>query len=187
MPMPQAAPRTAAPNATYQLSLSRFAAGPECVRRAIDGLSQTALKARPITGKWSVQEIVFHLADAEVVGCERVRRLLAQPGATIQPFDQNRWVEVFAYNERSLEELHTALELFAALRADAARLFRHAAGDDFGKYLDHPEYGRLTLVGILDLYSEHSDKHVAQIHRRRQLLAEHPPAVGARAPAAMRV
>src|SRR5215210_6406951 len=52
---------------------------------------------RPAPGKWSIQEIVAHLADDELVGAYRIRLILAAPGTAIQAFDQDAWAKAGRY------------------------------------------------------------------------------------------
>ena len=94
--------------------LSVFEAAPRRIGLALEGLDAAALSARPIPEKWSIQEIVCHLADSDTVGSIRFRLALAQPGATFPGYDQERFqnrvlaafpaarVIVFGHTHRSL-------------------------------------------------------------------------------------
>ena len=70
------------------------------LKKAIHGLSSNQLKWQPAAGKWSIAEILAHLADTEIVAGWRMRSVLGANGTTIQPFDQNAWAAVFQYNQR---------------------------------------------------------------------------------------
>ena len=50
----------------------------------------------PAPGKWSIREILCHLADCETVFAFRLRQTLAEPGHVIQPFDQDLWAKNYA-------------------------------------------------------------------------------------------
>src|SRR3982074_981956 len=60
--------------------------------RLIKGVPTTKLRKRPAPDKWSVAEIVAHLADAEIVGGFRMRLILGAPGTPVAAFDQDAWV-----------------------------------------------------------------------------------------------
>ena len=60
--------------------------------RLIKGVSVSRLRKRPAPGKWSVAEILAHLADTELVGGFRIRMILGAPGTAITAFDQDAWV-----------------------------------------------------------------------------------------------
>jgi hypothetical protein len=55
------------------------------------------LMRRPAPGKWSIGEIVAHLADDELVGAYRIRKILEEPGTAIQSFDQDKWAATGKY------------------------------------------------------------------------------------------
>ncbi|HEY6181445.1 MAG TPA: DinB family protein [Terriglobales bacterium] len=66
---------------------------------AIKGLDKKKLNKRPAPGKWAINEILAHLADAEVVGSWRMRIILNQNGAPIHAFDQDIWATTFNYQK----------------------------------------------------------------------------------------
>ena len=73
------------------------------------GLSKKQLSRRPAPGKWSIGEILAHMADAELVIGYRVRLILASNGTAIQAFDQDAWAETFSYSRPTVvEELRGA-------------------------------------------------------------------------------
>src|SRR5215831_15688389 len=71
------------------------------------------LKWRPEPAKWSIAEIIAHLADAEVVASWRMRSVIGENGITIQPFDQDAWASTFNYRGRDAKH---SLEVFQTLR-----------------------------------------------------------------------
>src|SRR3954469_4637469 len=70
------------------------------LKKAIQGLTPSQLKWRPEPAKWSIAEVIAHLADTEIVASWRLRSVVAENGTTIQPFDQDAWASVFEYRER---------------------------------------------------------------------------------------
>ena len=69
---------------------------PKKLQTLIKPLSKKQLTQRPEPGKWSVGEILAHLADAELVGGWRMRLILGNNGVSLQPFDQDVWADTFA-------------------------------------------------------------------------------------------
>ena len=59
--------------------------------RLIKGVPASKLRKRPGPEKWSVAEILAHLADAEIVTGWRMRQILGAPGTPIQAYDQDSW------------------------------------------------------------------------------------------------
>ena len=83
------------------------------LERLIKGVSLAKLRRRPAPGKWSVSEIVAHLADAEIVGGYRLRLILGSPGAPIVAYNQDEWVTSGHYHKRDPRK---SVALFRALR-----------------------------------------------------------------------
>ena len=58
------------------------------LHKIIKPLSKKELRRRPAAGKWSIAEVLAHLADAELVAGWRLRLILSQDGVPIQAFDR---------------------------------------------------------------------------------------------------
>jgi uncharacterized damage-inducible protein DinB len=86
---------------------------PKKLAKLVKPLSKKQLTTRPEPGKWSVAEILAHLADAELVGGWRMRLILGSNGVSVQPFDQDVWADTFAYAKRDPK---VSLETFRVLR-----------------------------------------------------------------------
>lgn len=148
--------------------LDAYAEGPRRIREAVAGLTDEQLAAHPVPDKWSIQEIVLHLADAEIMGAARVRQAVAEPGATVAVYDQDRWAAGLRYAVRGPAGVDDALDLFALLRRATTPLFREG-GDS--RTVVHPGWGGpITLRQLLELYADHGERHLAQILERRRLL-----------------
>jgi len=89
------------------------------LERLIKGVSTAKLRKRPAPDKWSVAEILAHLADAEIAGGFRIRLILGAPGTPISAFDQDAWVTSGHYGKRdprkSVEQFHAVREANLAL------------------------------------------------------------------------
>lgn len=99
------------------------AATPAKLRRLLNDLSAAQLRRRPAPRKWSAQEIAIHLFDVEVAFGFRFRRIAAEPGASLVPFDQDRWADGIAYRN---QDLRAALDAFAELRKGQPQAARFA-------------------------------------------------------------
>jgi DinB superfamily len=71
--------------------LPLLAAAPATLAALVADVPPAVCARRPTPGKWSIQEIVAHLADDELVGAYRIRLILSAPGTAIQAFDQDVW------------------------------------------------------------------------------------------------
>jgi uncharacterized damage-inducible protein DinB len=150
--------------------IAAFEAGPERLREAIEGLSDEELTARPRLGKWSIKEIVPHVTDSEVQATFRIRMALAQQGVVWPIYDQDIWAKEHAYQSQSPAAFENSLRLFEALRAVTVPLLRRATAEDWRKHGVHPEFGPMTLRNLLELYADHSERHISQILLMRTMI-----------------
>jgi len=74
-----------------------LAAAPRELEKLVKGIARKRLDERPSPDKWSVTEILAHIADAEIVYGFRLRLTLGSSGIAIQGFDQDAWARNFAY------------------------------------------------------------------------------------------
>lgn len=140
---------------------------PAKIASLIRGLTPRELARSPAPGKWSIQEIISHLADTEMVMSCRARWIAFEDHPRLVPFDQEKWA---AGRVREKEPLAETLERFRLLRRSQLRLFRHAARKDFRRAGFHPERGVVTLRVQLETLAGHDLNHLAQIQR---LVARH--------------
>jgi uncharacterized damage-inducible protein DinB len=126
----------------------------------IRGLDKQKLTQRPAPDKWSIAEILAHLADAEIVGAWRLRSVLAQNGTTIQSFDQNAWAGTFNYEK---QDAATSLEMFRILRAGSLALLASMPQRLWENYGIHQERGKETVAHIVRMYAAHDLNHLSQV------------------------
>jgi uncharacterized damage-inducible protein DinB len=127
-------------------------------------LSSEQVNRGPAPGKWSIREIVAHLADCELVFAFRLRQALApatgEPHAIIQPFDQEAWAQRYA-----AYDLASALDLFQAARTWNMHLLRTVNDTDRGRLTTHPERGTMTFWTIVETMAGHDLNHLQQLER----------------------
>lgn len=140
------------------------------LKKLTQGLTpkQTAWKPEP--GKWSIAEIVAHLADAEIVGSWRMRSIIGDSGTTIQPFDQDAWVSAFDYGKRDPKQ---SVELFRVLRENNLAMLKALPSEAWEFYGMHLERGKETVAHVVRMFAGHDTNHLLQIER---LVAQLPSA-----------
>ena len=132
----------------------------EKLTKLLQGLDQQKFTRRPGTDKWSIAEILAHLADAEVVAAWRLRLVMGQNGATIQSFDQNAWADTFNYQQR---DARASLETFRVLRASNLALLESIPEKLWDNYGTHQERGKETVTHIVSMYAGHDLNHLRQV------------------------
>jgi hypothetical protein len=68
-------------------------ATPSQLDRRLRDVAPEELIRRPAPEKWSIGEIVAHLADAELAMGWRLRNMLANPGVALTWWDEAAWAE----------------------------------------------------------------------------------------------
>jgi hypothetical protein len=123
-------------------------------------LSPAEINRSPQPGKWSISQIVSHLADCEIVFSYRLRQTLAEDRHIIQPFDQDRWSERYA-----AYTFDSALALFENARNWNLRLLATVSEEDRRRPVTHPERGTMTFWTIVETMGGHDINHLLQIER----------------------
>ena len=130
------------------------------LRRLVKGASKKALTTPPAPGKWSVAQIVAHLADSEVVHAYRLRMILSQNGTEIQAYDQDSWAAAVKYENVPVE---SSIDLFETLRRSNLALMKTVTPAQRKQYGMHSERGKETVDHLERLYAGHDVNHLRQI------------------------
>ncbi len=146
-----------------------LAATPTALRRTIDGLSPAALRTPERDGKWSIGQVLRHLADADLVWGWRMRLILSQDRPTITGYDQDAWATRLHYEDADPAE---SLQAFDVLRRDNLRLVARATPRDLQRVGVHSERGEESLEHLRKLYAGHDLLHLRQIERIRGAIGQ---------------
>ena len=132
------------------------------LKKATQGLTPKQLKWQPEPGKWSIAEIVAHLADVEIVASWRMRSVLGANGTPIQPFDQDAWASVFQYGKRDAKQ---SLEVFRVLRENNLAMLKALPRQSWDNYGMHTERGKETVAHLARMFAGHDTNHLLQVER----------------------
>jgi uncharacterized damage-inducible protein DinB len=132
------------------------------LQKLVKPLSKKQLSTRPEPGKWSITEILAHLADAEIVGSWRMRLVIGSNGVPIQAFDQDVWAQTFDYPRRDPK---VSLETFRVLRENNLRMLKALPKNLWENHGMHSERGKETLAHIVRMFAGHDLNHLAQVER----------------------
>lgn len=130
--------------------------------KLVDGASREQLAKRPAPDKWSVSEILVHLAEAEVSSFWRYRQMIEHQGSTIVPFDQDLWYKLGDYASRDPQE---SLQLFRLMRDANLRMFDRLAPEQWQLGGIHTERGPMTIADLARQMAGHDINHVAQVEK----------------------
>ena len=138
------------------------AAAPPRLAKLLKGVTPAKARKRPAPGKWSISEIVAHIADTELVGGYRIRAILGEPGTQIIGFDQDVWVTALHYDKRDLKK---SFEQYRTLREANLALLRSLAPEQWKHHGMHNERGPETVETIVKMFAGHDINHFQQIER----------------------
>jgi hypothetical protein len=132
------------------------------LNRLIEGVTASKLRKRPAPDKWSVAEILAHLADVEIVIGWRMRSILGDPGTPVQAYDQNAWVISGHYEKRDPRK---SIELQRVVREANLALLKSLSPDQWKQFGQHAERGRESIEHIVRMVAGHDLNHIQQIER----------------------
>lgn len=118
------------------------------------------LRKRPAPDKWSVGEILAHLADAELVNAWRYRSILGAPGTPIQAYDQDAWAAAGQYSKRDARK---SLEQFRVLREANLAFLKSLTPEQRKLFGMHAERGEESIEHLIKLIAGHDISHLEQI------------------------
>jgi uncharacterized damage-inducible protein DinB len=131
---------------------------PERIRATVHDWTEVQLERSYAPGKWSVRQVLIHLAQTELALTTRVRFALSQPGYAAQAFSQDDWLPL---DEKT--DARTALDAYTALRRFNVAMFRSLTPEQRERTFTHPEYGTLTVAWVANQIAGHDIHHLRQI------------------------
>jgi hypothetical protein len=127
---------------------------------ALAAVPAAARAWRPAAGEWSIDEVLCHLADAEVNDYVRIRFLAAEPKPRIQAWLQERWASALAYPRLPADSARAVIH---AARAHTVALLPRLGDEVWQRAGEHTELGPYTGERWLRSAAEHLDIHVGQV------------------------
>ncbi len=131
----------------------------------VNGLTSEEFRRPEAPGKWSILDVIHHLADSELVWAYRLRLVLAEKQPEITGYDQDRWASQLKYREANPEDV---LELLGILRKTNLRLISSLSDEELQRAGAHNERGEETVQHMIRLYAGHDLVHLNQIARIRK-------------------
>jgi uncharacterized damage-inducible protein DinB len=162
--------------------VDRFHQGESALNAALAGIDPSAALVRPAPGRWSVLEIVEHLAASEAALLDRLRQAAPSSVTHADPAREARLESLALNRERRIDApdpvrptgacstLAEALDSFRAIRAQTIQFVADFPSDLRSSLVQHPLIPRpLNCYEMLLLMALHPIRHAAQITELRQL------------------
>jgi hypothetical protein len=135
---------------------------PGAAARAIEGLTSAQLHKPEGPGKWSIAQVLQHLADSDLVWGWRMRLILAQDRPVLTGYDQDLWADRLHYADADPAD---ALDTWRVLRRGNLALIERATPDDLARVGVHAERGEESAGYLIGLYAGHDLMHLRQLER----------------------
>lgn len=149
--------------------IDQYEKGADDLRMAIRGLQREDLLAYPVPGTWSIQEIVIHLMDSDLISADRMKRIIAEDNPSLIGFDETKFVKNLFYNEQSVED---AVTIFELNRRNFARVLKKLPDSAFDRIGTHNERGPMKLSDLLAGAVNHLKHHLKFIVDKREKLGK---------------
>lgn len=149
--------------------IDRYLSGASALTKAIEGLSREEMLTFPVPGKWSVQQLVLHLFDSDLVGLDRMRRIIAMERPMIMAYDENAYIASLHYEAADAK---AAARAFEANRMLMGALLRDLPDEAFQRVGVHSERGLVTLADQVQVYVRHLEHHMEFMRAKRKALGK---------------
>ena len=134
------------------------------LQRTLAEMSAAQIVRPEAPGKWSIGEVMLHLADSELVWGYRLRMVLAHERPSLTGYDQDLWADRLRYREADPQQ---AVVRFSVLRRANLHLLEQASKSDLRRVGIHAERGEQDVEGMIRLCAGHDLVHLRQLERIR--------------------
>jgi hypothetical protein len=133
---------------------------PIIIEKIVLSATDEQMNWRPSMERWSISEVLGHLADSEVIGFrERVRVMIEQKNPAIESYDQNAAYAAGKYVGSGRENL----KKFCHERDRSLSFLRYVSPEALGCKGQHSKIGSFTVGQLLNEWAFHDLGHIRQI------------------------
>jgi hypothetical protein len=153
--------------------LESFGRSPALLSAALREFPRKMWLYKPVGDRWSIHEIILHLADSEAGAYILCRHFIAQPGSAPVEFDPARWADSLGYFHQSTRE---ALEIIRRLRRMTYQLLVTLPDPVWSHTIVQSTPGEIRLERWVELQEQHIPHHLAQMRENyNEWLGRNPP------------
>jgi uncharacterized damage-inducible protein DinB len=148
--------------------IDHYEAAAEKVALAIRNLTPEDMLCVPDAtanvGKWSIQQVVIHLADAEAAFADRIRRMIAEENPILYAWNENLFAANLHYDQQCPQD---AVDIIRLIRRQTSRILHAAGKPALSRKGNHSERGPMTVGEVVEMSTSHLNHHVKFIHDKR--------------------
>lgn len=149
--------------------IERYEQGGPQLRRAIEGLTPEEMRAHPVPGTWSIQQIVLHMMDSDLIASDRMKRVIAEDRPALIGYNETAFSEKLFYDDL---DAALAADVFDKNRRLTAVILRKVPDEAFARTGEHNESGTITLEYLVKTYVGHLEHHLTFLYDKRQRLGK---------------
>lgn len=146
----------------YRDPLQVLSQTPYLLARIVKEHTAEQMRTRPFENKWTPNEIIGHLSDAEWAFGWRMRLVLGDQDPVVSAFDQDGWVSAQRLNDRDPGQL---VEMLGQLRKWNVVVWKQLTPADLERVGRGSGQGAVSLGELLRTFAQHDLHHLDQIKR----------------------
>ncbi|MCH2201706.1 MAG: DinB family protein [Fuerstiella sp.] len=146
-----------------ELLITEYSNGPAVLRQTLEKIQDSDLDLLPISGTWSIRQVVCHLADAEIVYADRMKRVLIEDNPTVFAWCPDTSIRDEYCSNRSIAD---ELAVITVTRCHIASILRHQEIECWQRTAVHSQDGAMTLETLLERITEHIPHHITFIEQK---------------------
>jgi uncharacterized damage-inducible protein DinB len=134
--------------------------GPKAITRLLSLIPEERFDERLDPDRFTIREVLAHMADWEPILRERMMRIKREPGSNIQAFDEE---QMAIDNDYASQDVRANLDNWIEQRGETARFIRGLTEADMATQALHPSGVTMSLGDVANMMIGHDLYHVEQI------------------------
>lgn len=160
------------PRATQNLpGLAVLEQTPIVIEKILLDVPESTLTWKPNSQRWSVSEVLAHLAEVDGVFRDRTRKIASEDSPKIESYDQN---VAYAAGKYSGQPGRERLKQFCHERDRTLSMLRYLPEGALGRTGQHSELGKISINDLLHEWAFHDLGHIKQISELYRAAAYYP-------------
>jgi len=133
---------------------------PSIIEKLVWGATDEQLHWKPSQERWSISEVLAHLAESELTFRGRIEKMVAEKNPPLPSYDQNAAYEAGKYSKERAKE---NLKLFCHERDRSLSALRYVPAAAAGRTGQHEKLGPITIGHLMNEWAFHDLGHIRQI------------------------
>ncbi|RYX85261.1 DinB family protein [bacterium] len=139
---------------------SALNSSPDLVSHLLQGITEEEADFLAAPDRFSIREIVAHLADWDSIFLGRMKQTVEENMPTIREYDEGERALELDYAHSNVAE---QLRLFHQSRAQMNEFLRGLTPEQWERVCFHPRIGHMTVEALVTLVPLHDSYHLRQI------------------------